>query len=656
MQVIQQDRKEKMIKSLKKQKLLEMTTTNFGKLKLNIVKPYEHLKPKCPSCQSDTCLTLRNKLVDGYIMGTCRNNKTPVVIGSVSYDENIVETLGHNFLQSKVKYVDKYITCLELDFINFMKDTMFPVIKSYGNYLYIYNGTTKLWEKCNVEHGSYVVSHLSILIMKYFKEDIQIRLASNLIEDREQATITLKKIGAFCIQCKKKSLAMNAVKTITSGAKIFPEVDPDLLAGVTYLFPVQGGNVINLKDGFIFPREKEHFFTHESSLLYLGHDFDCSHMYKFLFSILGSEEKVRSMQEHLGYCLTGDTSLNGLNILTGIGGNGKSVLLDLMSKVLGDFYTPLMADALTGTVSSGASPELMCFIGKRMAGLSETDANVNIKEARVKNLTGGDEYTSARPLYGKPVDFKNKAKLYILTNEPPNFNPSPAMRRRIKLFHLKMNFVFKHQYNMLKDKTNYKIRDDDFCRSLSTVHLNEVFTFLVNGAMRYYKNKNLFMAEEFEKDTYEYCNDNDHINNFVNEKCLMDPNYTIGAKNLMDLYNLWAHGQRLEKLSARSMKSKMMANGFVHRRIGGRSKYIGLKYNHKENVDTFIDDKCDLIKEASVDVGYFLNEFNLWVNNSKFDIVLTLKRKEFEEILKQEYDIVDNKIMGIQCNSDIVCI
>src|SRR5262249_57691869 len=50
----------------------------------------------------------------------------------------------------------------------------------------------------------------------------------------------------------------------------------------------------------------------------------------------GDDERIAVLQEWFGLCLTPDTSFHKLLIMDGDGGNGKSVVLDVLAAMVGE--------------------------------------------------------------------------------------------------------------------------------------------------------------------------------------------------------------------------------------------------------------------------------------------------------------------------------
>lgn len=110
---------------------------------------------------------------------------------------------------------------------------------------------------------------------------------------------------------------------------------------------------------------------------------------KKLFPVV---ELHKYMWDHLASTLLGTCKEQTLNMYVGIGQNGKSVLVNLMEQVLGDYKGDVPLSLLTQqrVKIGGVSPELVQLKGVRYAVIQEPSKGDKINEGIMKQLTGGD--------------------------------------------------------------------------------------------------------------------------------------------------------------------------------------------------------------------------------------------------------------------------
>ena len=148
----------------------------------------------------------------------------------------------------------------------------------------------------------------------------------------------------------------------------------------------------------------------------------------------GDPELIRHMQQMAGYALTGDTREQSLTFITGSGGNGKSVWLNVLEDILDSYAQRATLDLLTDNKGmSGHTCSIAMLHNARLVTVSETEEGRNMKETFVKALTGGDRIT-ARFMRENDFTFTPKFKIFIVSNSVPNIRKvDDAMRRRINI-------------------------------------------------------------------------------------------------------------------------------------------------------------------------------------------------------------------------------
>jgi len=145
----------------------------------------------------------------------------------------------------------------------------------------------------------------------------------------------------------------------------------------------------------------------------------------------------------LSTCLVGENDQQKIYLFIGEGGNGKSVLNNILIKSLGDYHATMNVAYITQKRdgSSKPSPDVMELVNRRVGIFSEPDKGDTLNMGILKSLTGEDEIC-ARPLFGKPIKFVNKAKIIILCNDPPvPSSQGQAETRRFRVIHFPCRFV-----------------------------------------------------------------------------------------------------------------------------------------------------------------------------------------------------------------------
>jgi putative DNA primase/helicase len=188
---------------------------------------------------------------------------------------------------------------------------------------------------------------------------------------------------------------------------------------------------LDLRRGDSCRRRPQGYFTKSTAV---GPRGECSLWRTFLERITdGNEELERFLQRMAGYCLTGSTREHALFFLYGTGANGKSVLLNTLSGILGDYARSAPIETFTASNVERHPTDLASLRGARLVMAVETEEGRRWAESRIKVLTGGDKI-AARFMREDFFEFIPQFKLIIAGNHKPGLRSvDEAIRRR---FHL----------------------------------------------------------------------------------------------------------------------------------------------------------------------------------------------------------------------------
>ena len=142
-------------------------------------------------------------------------------------------------------------------------------------------------------------------------------------------------------------------------------------------------------------------------------------IHNFMNKLFPNIELRNYAWDFLASTMLGLTTNQTFNMFIGGGSNGKSKLIDLMKKVLGEYCngdTPLTLITQPRTKIGSASPEIASLKGVRLAVMQEASKGDKIIEGQMKALTGGDPLTG-RALYMDNVTFIPQFKLVVCSNE-----------------------------------------------------------------------------------------------------------------------------------------------------------------------------------------------------------------------------------------------
>ena len=110
-------------------------------------------------------------------------------------------------------------------------------------------------------------------------------------------------------------------------------------------------------------------------------------------------------------------------------------------------------------------------------------------------------------------------------------------------------------------------KDPDKVNLLKEKYLNEVFTFIVRGAVLYHTKQNLKPPQNIQNATNEYINEFDTVNNFIQDKCVVNDKEKIKTSVLYEHYKSYCieNGQHPKdnREFAKSLKDKFDVTKYV---------------------------------------------------------------------------------------------
>ena len=139
-------------------------------------------------------------------------------------------------------------------------------------------------------------------------------------------------------------------------------------------------------------------------------------IHTFMAQLFPNEKRRKYMWEHLASSLLGTNTNQTFNIYTGVGSNGKSVLVTLFGMVLGDYKGTVPISLITQKrLGIGSPSEVAQLKGIRYAVMNEPSKGDVINEGIMKEITGGDPI-QARELYKQSITFIPQFNLTCCTN------------------------------------------------------------------------------------------------------------------------------------------------------------------------------------------------------------------------------------------------
>jgi len=372
---------------------------------------------------------------------------------------------------------------------------------------------------------------------------------------------TREALGKWALACEesKRILPMMRLAQSELGIPVAPaqfDADP-------WLFNCRNGT-IDLRTGELRPHEPADLLTCLAPVDYLPNA-PCEQWEKFLYQIMLFQERpetavemVHFLQRALGYSLTGDCREQCQFLLWGSGANGKSTLVNAVSRIMGSYWRNTPTETLLARNKGGEIPtDLARLDGPRFVTAKEVDQGRRLSESLVKELTGQDPI-SARFLYGEYFDYIPQFKLWISSNNKPEIRGADnAIWRRVMFVRFLLELAKAERDEELLDKL--------------WAEAPGILAWLVRGC-RWWQEEGLNPPEEVLEATAEYRAEMDRLADFLTDRCLVGRGLSATSKELYEAYRSWCEDQGLtekERLKQRSFGLHLKVKGFRAGKTGG---------------------------------------------------------------------------------------
>jgi putative DNA primase/helicase len=349
-----------------------------------------------------------------------------------------------------------------------------------------------------------------------------------------------------------------------SGVEAFARADPifaltqDALDQDPWLLGTPGGTV-DLRTGEIFAARQSDLITRQTTVAPAPGE--PVRWTRFLREATGDDEELMLyLQRVAGYCLTGLTGEHALFFIYGPGGNGKSVFLNILNHILGDYATVAAMETFTASKFDRHPTDLAMLSGARLVSASETEEGRAWAESRIKQLTGGDKI-SARFMRQDFFQFVPQFKLVIVGNHAPLLqNVDDATRRRFNII------PFTHK----------PVKPDRELEEKLKIEAGQILSWAIQGCRDWQAN-GLVKPTVVAAATAEYFEDHDVLAQWLEADCERGPDKIAGAGELYSSWKWFAERSGEVPGSQVAFAQKLKKSGFTQcKQPGGRRSYQGI--------------------------------------------------------------------------------
>ncbi|HNL88509.1 MAG TPA: phage/plasmid primase, P4 family [Nitrospira sp.] len=333
------------------------------------------------------------------------------------------------------------------------------------------------------------------------------------------------------------------------------------------------GGVINLRTGQVRPHKREDRMTKITTATPKG---SCPQWIAFLSDITaGNQELMSYLQRVIGYCLTGVTSEHALFFLYGTGANGKSVFVNVITTILGDYAANAPMDTFMETRSDRHPTDLAGLRGARFVSSIETEQGRRWNESKVKAITGGDK-VSARFMRQDFFEYLPQFKLIIAGNHKPSIrNVDEAMKRRLHLIPFTVTIPPEKRDGKLTEKLLQE-RDG-------------ILAWAVEGCLAWQR-EGIKAPASVVSATEEYFEAEDALGLWIEERCELHPEAKVSSSDLYADWREWAERAGEYVGSIKRFSEVLITRGFTPSRLhGGVRGFKGLMARPKSYYPNYND-------------------------------------------------------------------
>lgn len=244
-------------------------------------------------------------------------------------------------------------------------------------------------------------------------------------------------------------------------------------------------------------------------------------------------------------------------VCTGEGRNGKGVLNDLFSVLLGNYFSNLALTVLTKPIKEGPNTELRCIDKKRFLKATEPDSGCNekLRMSNIKALTG-ENTMKARECYEGNYDITISATIILECNTKPYIitDGNEAERQRLLIIPFGVCFT-DNEEDILREPDKYKPKNDTFKTSeFKEQHASALFRYIINSVSGTNNDPcPLYIPEKCVQLALQWIQDKDAICSWFFDAFELDSGSVI---KVSDVFKMYRDSDYISRDDKKNMKLK----------------------------------------------------------------------------------------------------
>ena len=323
------------------------------------------------------------------------------------------------------------------------------------------------------------------------------------------------------------------------------------------------GGIVDLQTGLIGTHDSDALMTKITAVAPGG---DCPQWDAFLQEVMqGDGELIAYLQRMAGYILTGSIQEHALFFAYGTGANGKSVMLNTLTGIMGNYAEVAPMDTFTASASDRHPTDLAMLRGARIVTAQETEEGRRWAEAKIKALTGGDRIT-ARFMRQNFFTFEPTFKLLIAGNHRPCLrNVDEAIRRRFNLLPFLVRISSEARDPLLPEKLK--------------AEWPGILAWAIRGCLDW-QHGGLRPPAAVRDATAEYLEAEDALAAWLGECCIIAKGLEVGSTPLFNSWKAWCERSGETPASQRRLSQNLKTRGLESARLPtGEASFRGIGLN-----------------------------------------------------------------------------
>ncbi len=261
----------------------------------------------------------------------------------------------------------------------------------------------------------------------------------------------------------------------------------------------------------------------------------------------GMEEQIPLVQEMFGYCFYRSYFIESMFFLIGNGANGKSLLLNILSALLGGSehcsYLSLK------DITEPKNEHVLYDLFDKSANICGDTGKSRVKETDILKKITGNDHIRVRRLYKEGFDFYNHAKIILSFNRLPEVEDfSDGFKRRLRLIE------FPNQFLEGEEGTNKNLDRE----IIDGGELEGVFLWALDGLKRLLNENKLSNPKSIADRGLEYSRKSNPMHYFVRECILHIEGGFVEKTHLLEAISDYTKYNKMPQLTAQEIKKELI--------------------------------------------------------------------------------------------------